>query len=178
MSTPLEQEKALKNLFNESVPFIVQEYGMYLDLRTEQHSAEYFKLMLDLGVVNRHWRTDMPGFRCHRFLIANAIAPDFVIRHRIFKQMLLSIATNPALWKSVCNIRMITQDLARNRLIARHIFKGTELWKPLLAAQFEVMKLEPINNRQEDPLWGTFLLHITFWEAKHFVFALQNGLMD
>ena len=73
-------------------------------------------------------------------------------------------------------MNIIMHDLMHNRLIFRHIFKKTELWKPLLSAQLAVMNHSGIKELN-DPLWKGLLTSMKHWETKHFIHALNEGLM-
>ena len=108
-------------------------------------------------------------------LRANLLCFEYVIQHRNFDRILRDINNNVhSDWRRA-NLRIICYDLMHNRLILRHIYKRTDLWKPLLSAQIKVLGYQPIR-RMDDPVLLSILTSMKHWEAKHFVFAFRNGL--
>ena len=172
---PLSTECIMSNLLNERV--LLHFDGAWHDFRIEKHRAEYFTLMQrDTASIASENPFRCQGSKPWLFLIGNAIGFDYLIRRRILKRVLLSIANDPMhLFKQIC-IVMITWNLLLYRLIIHHVFKETDLWKPLLSAQIAVMNCRGIGG-VDDPLWSGLMASAKHWEAKHFVFAADKGLL-
>ena len=148
------------------------------DLRSEEHRAKYLEFMLrGTAAIGFTFSDGIPlaPSQDNPFLVASAVDFDFIIRHRILKRILISIARNPRPLFRQMNIKIITHHLMQNRLIVRHVLRNTELWKPLISAQIAVMNLGPIQQL-EDPLWWGLLRSMKHWEDKHFAFALNKGI--
>ena len=176
-SDEMDLDEVMKNLLNDSVESGVELLfdGTWHDLRIEEHRAQYFEHIQrgTASIESAEYLLCEGGEPC---LLGNVLAFDTLIRRRIFKRIFISIANDPAALFKQMIIIMITLHLLVNRLIIRHVFKETELWKPLLSAQIAVMNCRGVS-RFNDPLWWGLMRSMKHWEAKHFVFALNHGLM-
>ena len=143
-----------------------------LDLRIERDRIQWFLLMLK----DTPARTTVDcapittGFIDVR---ADLLCFEYVIQQRIFGRILQEIANDPSPSWRQDNLRIICYHLMHHRLVLRHIFQKTELWKPLLSAQVKVLSFKSIQ-RLDDPLLSCLMASMKHWERKNLTFAIDK----
>lgn len=148
--------------------FCFKDYS--LDLQMERDRIKWFLLLLGEtpAITTVDCMPIVPGFMDVR---ANFLCFDYVIQQRIVGRILEDIADDPSPSWRQDNLRIICYHLLHNRFILRHIFQRTELWKPLLCAQINMLSFKPIQ-RLNDPVLLCFMASMKHWGGKHFLFAL------
>lgn len=162
--------------------FLFKNY--LLDLQMERDRINWFLLMLKdtPASITVDCVPVTTGFIDIR---ANLLCFEYVIQQRTVGRILQDIVNDPSPSWRQDNLRIICYHLMHHRLILRHIFQKTELWRPLLSAQIKVLEFISIQSF-DDPVLLCLMASMKHWTEKHFEFAVcrlyslfhQYGYMD